>query len=173
MLSSVAISSYRAMANRFAEESINGDKLKLITRIIVISFTFAILLFGLRCFNYSHNTEDLISKTDSVHYAAFRSQKLHVNNRPQSYLACDDAYDTQIETAKQSFSENTQKKEEEMRQRFIVKVREKEQELREREEALNATRAKMMDELETLRKALENEENILKGTDGRSSKAAW
>jgi septin family protein len=109
---------------------------------------------------------DLISTTHNIHYSAYRSVKLRASGRPESFLACDEFYETRIENAKNVLAGEMQRKEDEMRQRFVAKVREKEQELREREEALNNTRQKMMEELEGLRKNIENEEAMLNETAG-------
>ncbi|KAJ3276867.1 hypothetical protein HDV01_002922 [Terramyces sp. JEL0728] len=104
------------------------------------------------------NMQDLIDTTHSIHYATYRGQKIRGNGRPESFLACDDFYESRIENAKRNLADEMQKKEEAMRQRFVAKVREKEQSLREREEALNNTRQKMLEELEALRKTVEAEE---------------
>jgi septin family protein len=113
---------------------------------------------------------DLISTTDTNHYSSYRSNKLRANGRPESFLACDEFYESRIENAKNVLAGEMQRKEDEMRQRFVAKVREKEQELREREESLNSTRQKMMEELEGLRKAIESEEAMLNENGGKSAK---
>ncbi|KAH9273963.1 hypothetical protein BASA83_003598 [Batrachochytrium salamandrivorans] len=105
------------------------------------------------------NMQDLIDTTHSVHYSQYRGFKIRGKHRPESFLACDDYYETRIDTAKRSLAEDMQRKEDDMRQRFVAKVREKELNLREREDALNNTRQKMMEELETLRRNVENEES--------------
>lgn len=111
----------------------------------------------------NNNMQDLIDTTHSIHYAAYRGAKIG-KGRPESFLACDESYETNVESAKRNLASEMQKKEELMRQRFVGKVREKEQELRyfnltrEREEALNNTRQKMLDELEALRKSVASEE---------------
>lgn len=104
------------------------------------------------------NLQDLIDTTHGIHYAAYRSGKIREKGRPESFLACDEYYDSRIENAKRSLTEEMQKKEDEMRQMFVSKVREKEASLREREEKLNEKRQAMMQELEALRKAVEVEE---------------
>ncbi|KAI8929820.1 Septin-domain-containing protein [Entophlyctis helioformis] len=107
------------------------------------------------------NMQDLIETTHAIHYSQHRAAKIRGKGRPESFLACDDYYESRIENAKRGLAEEMQRKEDDMRQRFVAKVREKEQNLREREEALNATRQKMMEELEALRRAVENEESAL------------
>lgn len=102
--------------------------------------------------------QDLVDSTHSTHYANYRGLKIRGNGRPESFLACDEFYESRIENAKRSIAESMKKKEEEMRSRFVSRVREKEGSLREREDALNATRSKMLEELEALRKAVEAEE---------------
>ncbi|KAJ8324897.1 hypothetical protein BDV3_004558 [Batrachochytrium dendrobatidis] len=104
------------------------------------------------------NMQDLIDTTHTVHYSQYRGIKIRGNQRPESFLACDDYYETRVDTAKRSLAEDMQRKEDDMRQRFVAKVREKELNLREREDALNNTRQKMMEELEALRRAVETEE---------------
>ena len=74
--------------------------------------------------------QDLIDSTHSIHYASFRGVKIRGKGRPESFLACDELYESNIENAKRSLQEEMQKKEEAMRQRFVNKVREKEQQLR-------------------------------------------
>lgn len=106
----------------------------------------------------STNMQDLIDTTHSIHYAAHRGVKIRGKGRPESFLACDDLYESNIENVKRNLQEEMQKKEEAMRQRFVTKVREKEQQLREREEGLNGTRHKMLEELEALRRTVEAEE---------------
>jgi septin family protein len=76
------------------------------------------------------NMQDLIETTHSVHYATYRARKIRPGGRPESFLACDEKYETSIQSAKKNLQEDMQKKEEQMRQRFVAKVREKEQELR-------------------------------------------
>ncbi|KAI8902090.1 Septin-domain-containing protein [Globomyces pollinis-pini] len=78
----------------------------------------------------STNMQDLIDTTHSTHYAAYRGVKIRGKGRPESFLACDEFYESRIENAKRSLAEEMQKKEEAMRQRFVGKVREKEQTLR-------------------------------------------
>jgi septin family protein len=118
--------------------------------------------------------QDLIDTTHSVHYSSHRAVKIRGPGRPESFLACDDFYESRIENAKHALAEDMQRKEDEMRQRFVSKVREKEQELREREETLNNTRQKMMEELEMLRKNVENEEAQLTDLAAmKQSKTPW
>lgn len=112
--------------------------------------------------------QDLIDSTHSLHYSSFRAAKLRSLGRPESILACDDMYESRVENAKAALEQNMHSREEEMRQRFVAKVREKEHELREREEALNVTRQKMMEELEALRKQVEVEETLLNEMGGAS-----
>jgi septin family protein len=78
----------------------------------------------------SSNMQDLIDTTHSIHYASFRGVKIRGKGRPESFLACDDFYESNIENVKRNLQDEMQKKEEAMRQRFVAKVREKEQELR-------------------------------------------
>lgn len=118
--------------------------------------------------------QDLIDTTHSVHYSSHRAKIIKTPGRPDSFLACDDFYESRIENAKSALVEDMQRKEDEMRQRFVSKVREKEQELREREEILNSTRQKMMDELEGLRKHNENEEaQMSEVANVKQSKTPW
>ncbi|KAJ3224930.1 Septin 4 [Clydaea vesicula] len=104
------------------------------------------------------NLQDLIDTTHSTHYAQYRSSRIRSKGRPESFLACDEYYDSRIENAKKSLTEEMQRKEDEMRQMFVSKVREKEASLREREEMLNEKRKGMMEELEKLRRSVEDEE---------------
>ncbi|KAJ3086240.1 Septin-6 [Quaeritorhiza haematococci] len=104
------------------------------------------------------NLQDLIETTHSIHYAQYRSSQIRSKGRPESFLACDEFYETRIENAKRSLADEMQKKEDEMRQMFVAKVREKEASLREREEQLNMKRQQMMEELEQLRRRIESEE---------------
>ncbi|KAJ3194803.1 Septin-6 [Irineochytrium annulatum] len=102
------------------------------------------------------NLQDLIETTHNIHYAQFRSSKIRVQSgRPESFLACDDFYESRIESARRNLMEEMQRKEDDMRQKFVAKVREKEQSLREREEALNQKRQAMVDEIEALRRQIE------------------
>ncbi|KAI8589277.1 hypothetical protein HDU89_008905 [Geranomyces variabilis] len=105
------------------------------------------------------NLQDLIETTQTVHYSAYRSQQIRAQGRPDSFLACDEFYESRIETAKRSLADDMQRKEDEMRQMFVAKVREKEANLREREEGLALKRQQMMEELEKMRRNLEAEEN--------------
>ncbi|KAJ3357875.1 hypothetical protein HDU91_005367 [Kappamyces sp. JEL0680] len=61
---------------------------------------------------------------------SYRGVKIRGKGRPESFLACDELYESNIENAKRNLQDEMQKKEEAMRQRFVTKVREKEQELR-------------------------------------------
>ena len=99
-------------------------------------------------------------------------------------MACDEYYESRIENAKKALAEEMQRKEDEMRQKFVAKVREKEASLRfvpyfflfhflsiailckfllpfyfpsEREEALNAKRQQMVEEIEKMRRQLDAE----------------
>jgi septin family protein len=74
--------------------------------------------------------QDLIDTTHLIHYASFRGVKIRGKGRPESFLACDELYESNVENAKRSLQEEMKKKEEAMRQRFVNKVREKEQQLR-------------------------------------------
>eukprot|EP00842_Homolaphlyctis_polyrhiza_P003117 jgi/Hompol1/3806/HPOL_003359-RA len=107
------------------------------------------------------NMQDLVDTTHIIHYSQYRGIKIRGKGRPESFLACDEYYESRIENAKRSLAEEMQRKEDEMRQRFVGKVREKEQSLREREEILNNTRQKMMEELEALRRQVEVEEGVV------------
>lgn len=78
----------------------------------------------------STNMQDLIDTTHSIHYAAHRGIKIRGKGRPESFLACDELYESNIDNARRNLQEEMQKKEEAMRQRFVSKVREKEQQLR-------------------------------------------
>lgn len=105
------------------------------------------------------NLQDLIETTQSVHYSQYRSSQIREKGRPESFLACDEFYESRIENAKRSLADDMQRKEDEMRQMFVSKVREKEASLREREEALALKRQQMMEELEKIRRSIEVEEN--------------
>ncbi|KAI9105620.1 Septin-domain-containing protein [Phlyctochytrium arcticum] len=105
------------------------------------------------------NLQDLIETTQTVHYAQYRSQQIRDQGRPESFLACDEFYESRIENAKRSLADDMQRKEDEMRQMFVAKVREKEASLREREEGLALKRQQMMEELEKIRRSIEMEEN--------------
>ncbi|RKO88058.1 Septin-type guanine nucleotide-binding (G) domain-containing protein, partial [Blyttiomyces helicus] len=76
------------------------------------------------------NLQDLIETTHAVHYAQFRSTQIRGQGRPESFLACDEFYESRIDSAKRALAEEMQRKEEEMRSMFVNKVREKEAELR-------------------------------------------
>ena len=76
-------------------------------------------------------------------------------------MACDDQYIEKIENAKKNLVDDMQKKEDEMREVFVARVREKEASLREREEKLNQLRSVMMQELEQLKRGVENEEVVI------------
>lgn len=116
---------------------------------------------------------DLIDSTNGIHYALYRSQKIKGSGgRPDSFLACDDFYESRVENYKQTLQEDMQRKEDDLRQRFVTKVREKEHELREREEALNNARKKMMEELDSLRKTIESEEAALSDL-GSNKSGKW
>ncbi|KND01015.1 uncharacterized protein SPPG_04107 [Spizellomyces punctatus DAOM BR117] len=105
------------------------------------------------------NLQDLIETTQTVHYSQYRSQQIREQGRPESFLACDEFYESRIENAKRSLADDMQRKEDEMRQMFVAKVREKEASLREREEALALKRQQMMEELEKIRRSIEAEES--------------
>ncbi|TPX72295.1 hypothetical protein SpCBS45565_g00646 [Spizellomyces sp. 'palustris'] len=105
------------------------------------------------------NLQDLIETTQTVHYSQYRSQQIREQGRPESFLACDEFYESRIENAKRSLADDMQRKEDEMRQMFVAKVREKEASLREREEALALKRQQMMEELEKIRRSIESEES--------------
>ncbi|KAI8806403.1 septin [Cladochytrium replicatum] len=96
------------------------------------------------------NMQDLIETTHAVHYAQYRSSRIRTKGRPESFLACDEFYESRVENAKRNLAEEMQRKEDEMRQMFVQKVREKEAELRERDEQLSLRRQQMADELEGL-----------------------
>ena len=76
------------------------------------------------------NLRDLLDTTHMVHYFNYRSSKLRAKGRPDSFLACDESYDTKFEDAKRSLATQMQEKENEIRRRFVAQVREKEQLLR-------------------------------------------
>ncbi|KAI9341340.1 Septin-domain-containing protein [Obelidium mucronatum] len=102
------------------------------------------------------NMQDLIDTTHTVHYSLYRGAKMGGGDgRPPSVLGSDEMYDGKIQNARAAFAEEMKIKEEEMRQAFIIRVRDKEAELRTREEALNAKRKQMMDEIEAMRRQLE------------------
>jgi septin family protein len=110
----------------------------------------------------STNLSDLIDQTHTIHYANYRSTQIRgLKTRPDSFLACDEQYVEKIENAKKSVVDDMQKKEDEMRGVFVAKVREKEANLREREEKLNQKRLVMMEELEKLKRGVENEEVVV------------
>lgn len=74
--------------------------------------------------------QDLIETTHMVHYAKYRADQIRNKGRPESFLACDEFYESRIENAKKSLQDEMQRKEDEMRQMFVAKVREKEASLR-------------------------------------------
>ena len=80
--------------------------------------------------NYRTNLQDLIDTTHAIHYLQYRALKIRGKGRPESFLACDEFYESRIENAKRSLAEEMQRKEDAMRQRFVAQVREKEQSLR-------------------------------------------
>ena len=99
---------------------------------------------------------DILDTTHHTHYATFRASSLNsAGHRRESFLACDDAYDTRIVEARSRMQEEMQRREDEMRQSFVLRVREKEAALREKEEELQRMRQKMMSEGEELKKANE------------------
>ena len=100
---------------------------------------------------------DLMDTTHLIHYSKHRADSLRAIGKMDTYLECDETYESSIEEQRRALLDEIQNKEEEMRQRFVTKVKQKEQELREREEKLNATRQKMLEELEALRKTVEAE----------------
>ncbi|KAJ3334226.1 hypothetical protein HDU76_006598 [Blyttiomyces sp. JEL0837] len=101
--------------------------------------------------------QDLIETTHNIHYAQYRSTQIRGKGRPDSFLACDEFYESRIENAKRSLAEEMQRKEDEMRQKFVAKVREKEAELREREETLNIKRQQLVDEIEKMKRQIDAE----------------
>ncbi|KAJ3120026.1 Septin-6 [Nowakowskiella sp. JEL0407] len=107
------------------------------------------------------NLQDLIETTHSVHYAQYRASKIKSKGRPDSFLACDEFYESRIENARRYLQDDMQKREDEMRQMFVQKVHEKEAQLRKREEQLNSKRQNMMEELEKLRRQIQAEEAAL------------
>ncbi|KAJ9089706.1 Septin-6 [Entomophthora muscae] len=104
---------------------------------------------------------DITDSTHSIHYAHYRSKKLRASGRPESILECDDQFVDRLENRKVEFSEDMQRKEEEMRQKFIQQVREKEAILREREEQLHKKGQLLMAEIERERRQIEAEEREL------------
>lgn len=76
------------------------------------------------------NLQDLIDTTHIIHYAQYRSSKIRSKGRPESFLACDEFYESRIDNAKKGLVDEMQKREDEMRQMFVAKVREKEASLR-------------------------------------------
>lgn len=116
---------------------------------------------ALRTMMIQTNLQDLIESTHLVHYATYRSGRIRQKGRPESFLACDEYYDSRIDVAKRGLADELQGREDEMRQMFVGKVREKEANLREREERLNEKRKGMMQELEAMRRAVEADETSL------------
>lgn len=112
----------------------------------------------LRSLLIENNMQDLVDTTHSIHYSNYRANKISSPDRPASFLACDDEYESHVESAKRSMATDMQRKEDEMRQMFVAKVREKEASLREREEALLMKRQALMDDLDKIRKNLGIEE---------------
>jgi septin family protein len=89
-----------------------------------------LLTSNLKPYN-STNLQDLIETSHNIHYAQYRSTQIRgQNGRPDSFLACDEFYESRIENAKRTLAEEMQRKEDEMRQKFVAKVREKEASLR-------------------------------------------
>lgn len=104
------------------------------------------------------NLQDLIETSHNVHYNQYRSTKIRgPADRPESFLASDDFYETRVESARRTLTQDMQKREDEMRQQFVVRVREKEAELREREEMLNIKKQQIQAEIEQMRRQLEAE----------------
>ncbi|KAF9173956.1 Septin-6 [Mortierella sp. AD011] len=101
---------------------------------------------------------DLVETTHNVHYHRHRGDALRAKGRPLSILECDDTYESQIEGTKSKNKEDMERKEEEIRQKFVLKVKDKETEIREREEALNAKKAELFQELEQYRAMVEAEQ---------------
>ncbi|KAI0243531.1 Septin-6, partial [Massospora cicadina] len=104
---------------------------------------------------------DIVESTHSIHYARYRGQKLREGGRPESILECDEEFVDRLENRKVEFSEEMQRKEEEMRQKFIQQVREKEAFLRDREEQLHKKGQQLMAEIEKERNQIEAEEREL------------
>ncbi|KAI9350203.1 septin B [Obelidium mucronatum] len=103
------------------------------------------------------NLQDLIETTHNIHYALFRSSKIRgsIVGRPESILQSDEIFDQQVEGAQLNAKQEMQRKEEELKEAFVAKIREKENELREREEALNAKRAQINEEIERMKRQIE------------------
>lgn len=101
---------------------------------------------------------DIVESTHSIHYTRYRGQKLRESGRPESILECDEEFVDRLENRKVEFSEEMQRKEEEMRQKFIQQVREKEAFLRDREEQLHKKGQQLMAEIEKERNQMEAEE---------------
>ncbi|KAJ3115293.1 hypothetical protein HK100_001407 [Physocladia obscura] len=104
------------------------------------------------------NMQDLIDTTHGVHYSLYRGAMMGApsDGRPSSMLGSDDLFDSKIHGARMALAEEMKNREEEMKQNFVARVRDKEAELRQREEALNAKRKTMMEEIESMRRQLEN-----------------
>jgi len=101
---------------------------------------------------------DIAEATHNIHYAHYRAQKLRDEGRPESILECDEEFVDRIENRKNEFTEDMQRREEEMRQKFIQQVREKEASLRDREEQLHKKGQQLMADIEKERRQLEAEE---------------
>lgn len=117
------------MAKWCEEDLTNGVMLKVFEANIVENPLHCDFIH-LRKLLISTNMHDLIQTTHAVHYAAHRAIKIGGTDRPKSFLACDESYDSNTEKSRQILVEEMQRKEEHMRQRFVAKVRQKEQELR-------------------------------------------
>lgn len=101
---------------------------------------------------------DITESTHNIHYAHYRGQKLRGEGRPESILECDEQFIDRLENRKVEFTEDMQRREEDMRQKFIQQVREKEASLRDREEQLHKRGQQLMAEIEKERRQIEAEE---------------
>jgi len=107
------------------------------------------------------NMQDLIETTHTTHYAQYRSSRIRAKGRPESFLACDEYYDSKIENERKALKNEMKQREDEMRQMFVQKVKEKEAVLRESEEHLNQRRKQLMAELEEKKRELQAEEESI------------
>ncbi|KAJ3211594.1 Septin-6 [Entophlyctis luteolus] len=99
------------------------------------------------------NMQDLIDTTHSVHYSLYRGVKMgaSITDSANSPAMAEEVFDGQIQNARAALVEEMRLREDEIKKQFVVKVREKEADLRNREEALNAKRIAMMEEIEAMR----------------------
>ncbi|KAI9029277.1 Septin-domain-containing protein [Hyaloraphidium curvatum] len=114
--------------------------------------------FGaLRDMTIRRNMMDLIATTHSIHYANYRATTMRGANKRDSLLPSDDTYDENVALAQEALKKEMQAMEEDIRAKFVVQVKEKETQLKDREEQLGVTRQQLMQDLEAIRQAIQEE----------------